>query len=209
MALGDIENILKARLGTTGTITLVNTALVDSNGNEAIAVNTTASAVNHVAITNAAASGSPILIAAGDDTNVSLKLQSKGSGVVAAEDHLLELSTVATISTAGAGTYSAANLLGGYILRDPAGGNRTDTTATAAQIVAAVPGASAGLARLVIVKNTADAAETITVAGGSGVTVTGTATIAQNATRIFLMRLDNVGSGTEAVTLYSIMSGSH
>jgi len=112
--------------------------------------------------------------------------------------------TTTTENTAGNETISASELLGGYYLRDCAGANRTDTTDTAANIVAAIDNAKVGTSRLFFVKNTSDAAETLTIAGGTGVTVSGTATVDQNNTKIFLMLLTNVTSGSEAVTLYSI-----
>lgn len=112
--------------------------------------------------------------------------------------------TVTTQATAGAQTYTAAQLVGGLILRDPNGGAVTDTTATAALLVAAFDNPVVGTTFEVIIRNTADAAETITVAGGTGVTVSGTATIAQNNSKGFLVRLDNVTAAVEAVTMYSL-----
>lgn len=109
----------------------------------------------------------------------------------------------AAIATADAVTLTTAQLLGGDIERDPAGGARTDTTPTAAEIVAALDNAAAGDSFFLFYKNIADGAETITLAGGTGVTVEGTATIAQNNTKLFQVVLDNVGSGTEAVTVKS------
>ncbi len=115
----------------------------------------------------------------------------------------------ATITTAGAGTYTAAQIVGGLILRDPAGGARTDTTHTAAQILAAIPNAIVGSAIEFTVRNTADAAETITVAGGSGVTTSGTMTIAQNNTKRFMLVFTNVTASSEAATLYSLGTVVH
>jgi hypothetical protein len=112
-------------------------------------------------------------------------------------------STVSTITTAGAATLTTAQMLGGIILRDPAGAGRTDTTPTAAQLVAAIPGVKNGTTFRLMYRNTADAAETITIAGGTGVTISGTATIAQNNSKSFLVRIDEVTSGSEAVTVYS------
>ncbi|MBN2188375.1 MAG: hypothetical protein JW699_02890 [Chitinispirillaceae bacterium] len=111
---------------------------------------------------------------------------------------------VATITTAGAATYTAANLVGGLILRDPNGDNRSDVTPTAAQIVGAIAGAVAGSAIEFNIRNTADAAETITVTEGAGVTLSGTMTIAQNNGKRFLAIVTDAGSGTEAVTVYSL-----
>ncbi|MET0263236.1 MAG: hypothetical protein ABW223_10090, partial [Rariglobus sp.] len=75
------------------------------------------------------------------------------------------------LATAGAGTYTGALLAGGVILRDPAGASRTDTTATAAQIIASLGLSQNYQEKSVLVVNTADAAETITLAGGTGVTL--------------------------------------
>jgi hypothetical protein len=118
--------------------------------------------------------------------------------------------TTTNITTAGAGTYSAANLLGGRITRDPNGLDRTDTTDTAANIVGAITGASVGDSFICVVENTADALEAITLAGGTGVTLerldgTG-ATIAQNGSAVLLFVLTNVTSGSEAVSAYVIAS---
>ena len=111
--------------------------------------------------------------------------------------------TAGTITTAGAGTYSAANLVGGLILRDPNGAGRTDTTATAAQLVAAIPGVAVGDVFDIMIVNTADAAETIALAGGTGVTlVPATITIAQNEVFIGKVRFTNVTGSSEAVTIY-------
>lgn len=54
----------------------------DSNGNEAVEIGATSSAVNHVKATNAATGNDPSLTAAGDDANVGIDLVSKGTGFV-------------------------------------------------------------------------------------------------------------------------------
>jgi len=54
----------------------------DESGNEQIIFQTTASAVNQFDITNAATSNAPSISATGDDTNISMSLLPKGSGVV-------------------------------------------------------------------------------------------------------------------------------
>lgn len=112
--------------------------------------------------------------------------------------------TVTTEVAAGNETISASELLGGLILRDPSGGARTDTTDTAANIVAAMDDPAVGDSLEIVIRNDADAAETITIAGGSGVTTSGTMTIAQNNSKIFKLRIDNVTASSEAATLYSI-----
>ena len=56
----------------------------DENGNEQLQFQTTASAVNHFDITNAATGNNPSISAVGDDTNISVNLVPKGSGEVQA-----------------------------------------------------------------------------------------------------------------------------
>jgi hypothetical protein len=58
------------------------TGLADDAGNEQLVLHKTATAVNQLAITNAAAGTGPLLGAEGDDTNVDLRLAAKGTGVV-------------------------------------------------------------------------------------------------------------------------------
>lgn len=95
------------------------------------------------------------------------------------------------ITTAGAGTYTAAQLASGFIQRDPNGAGRTDTTDTAANLIAStgLNLTGDGQEAQCIVQNTADAAETITLAGGTGVTLKGAITVEQNcAIRIAVLR---------------------
>lgn len=112
--------------------------------------------------------------------------------------------TPVTLTTAGALTYTAGQVLSGIVLRDPNGGSRTDTLPTAALLVAAIPGATIGTTFPLWIRNDADAAETITVAAGTGGTISGTATIAQNNSKLFWIRLTGVASGSEAYTAYSL-----
>lgn len=112
--------------------------------------------------------------------------------------------TATTDTTAGNETISAAEMLGGLFLRDPNGGDRTDTTDTAANIVGAMDNPQVGDSFELFIRNDADAAETITVAGGTGVTTSGTMTIAQNNGKRFLIVLTNVTAASEAATIYSL-----
>jgi len=52
----------------------------DTNGNEALILGTTASAVNEVTITNAATAGNPVIEATGGNTNISMSVKPKGTG---------------------------------------------------------------------------------------------------------------------------------
>jgi hypothetical protein len=118
---------------------------------------------------------------------------------------LIGQSSVSSIDTAGAVTYTAAQLLGGLILRDPNGAGRSDVTPTAALIIAAISQAGVGNSFEFTIRNTADAAETITVTDGTGVTLSGTMTIAQNNSRRFLA----VVTGATTVTIYSMGTVVH
>ena len=117
---------------------------------------------------------------------------------------LFPLIPVVTKTTAGAVTYTTAEALAGLILRDPNGASRTDTMPTAAALVDAVPGCQVNQAYYFDIRNTADAAETITMAAGTGGTTSGTMTIAQNASKRFAVVFTNVTQGSEAYVLYSL-----
>ena len=111
---------------------------------------------------------------------------------------------VVTKTTAGAVTYTAAEIISGLILRDTNGASRSDVTPSAADLLAAVEGAQVNSGFKFHIRNTADAAETITMTAGTGITISGTATIAQNNGKNFLAVFTNVTSGSEAVTIYSL-----
>jgi hypothetical protein len=108
------------------------------------------------------------------------------------------------ISTAGAVTYTAAQLLTGFILRDGNGGARTDTLPTAALLVEAIQGCMVNTAFEFELRNTTATAVSITVAVGTGGTLSGTATVAQLNSKRFLVVVTNITLGSEAYTLYSI-----
>ena len=103
-------------------------------------------------------------------------------------------------------TLSAANSYNAIVRGVPTAA-ATYTTATAAAIVAAIGGDCAvGTTFMMVVLNASAGANTITVAGGTDVTVSGVATVAQNASKVFLGRVTNVTSGSEAITLYGLGS---
>jgi len=116
---------------------------------------------------------------------------------------LLNNVTVSTISTAAAVTYTAAQVTGGFILRDPNGGGRSDVTPTAEALLELLnPVIGSGF--VFTIRNTADAAETITVTAGTGVTLSGTMTVAQNNSKEFLVVCTNAAKGSAAFTVYSL-----
>lgn len=112
--------------------------------------------------------------------------------------------SVVTYANAANNTLVVGDLLGGMIDRDCNGGARTDTLPTAAQIVAAIPGADVGQTLDVLVRNTTGSAVSITIAAGAGGTTKGTMTIAQLNLKFLRIRLTNVTPGSEAYDLYSL-----
>jgi hypothetical protein len=112
--------------------------------------------------------------------------------------------TATTKTTAAAVTYTADEILGGLILRDPAGAARADLFPTAAEIIDALAGAVVGTSFEVDIRNTADAAETITMTTNTGLTLSGTMTIAQLNAKRFVFLVTDADEGDEAITVYSL-----
>lgn len=127
--------------------------------------------------------------------------QTHFAGLAVGDDFLTTTTTVTTKTTAGNVTYSAAEFLGGMILRDPNGGARSDVTPTAALLYAALDQPVVGTSFEFTIRNTADANETITLGGGTSVTISGTATIAQNNSKRFLCVCT---AQTPTFTIYSL-----
>ena len=103
--------------------------------------------------------------------------------------------------TTGTGviTLTVSDLFRGFIDRDT---GADAITPTAAAIVAALPGKPVGHTIQLYIRNTAATSNTLTLVGDTGVTVSGDADIGQNASALFMFRLENVTSGAEAVTAY-------
>lgn len=140
--------------------------------------------------------------------------QKTGSGAtgwvkVATAASAAALDVKASVTTAGNATYTAAQLVNGFVPRDPAGANRTDVSPTAAQLLTqykTVFGPAAVGSNFVFeIANIADAAETVTLTGGTGVTMRpATQAIAQNANGRFRVVFTNVTASSEAATIYKI-----
>ena len=161
-----------------------------------------------------APSGSPgEILAIGTDPDIDLLLVPQGTGKVRTNAKfnpgaivtggpIIGNESAGALNTVGNGTLTAALIAGGIVLR---GGSQTgaftDTTDTAANIIGQI-GYLFGSMKIRIVNNTAD---TQTIAGGSGVTILGTATLAANTFRDFLMTMDT----NNTVTLTNIGSGSN
>jgi len=91
------------------------------------------------------------------------------------------------------------------------GAARNVTTATAAQIVSELNTAKVGTSFSIILRNQAGSTHAMTLVGGTGVTLDGdnTNTVAATKTRQFIGRVTNIGSGSEAITVYSMGEGVH
>lgn len=115
--------------------------------------------------------------------------------------------TVTTKTTASAVTFTAAEVVGGLILRDPNGAGRADLVPTVASLFAELgsPVKIAGLSFDFTIRNTADAAETITLTTNTGWTLSGTMTIAQNNSKTFRV----VFTSAAAATVYSLGTVVH
>jgi predicted RecA/RadA family phage recombinase len=114
----------------------------------------------------------------------------------------------ASYATAGPQTYTAADILGRTIVRDPNGASRTDVLPTAALLVAALPGVRIGDTVDCLIINGADAAETITLNAGSGGGFDANQTaasrlIGQNASKVVRIRFTNVTAASEAYVVYA------
>lgn len=97
------------------------------------------------------------------------------------------------VTAADGTTLTAASMVGGYITRSGPAIMFTDTTATAADIIAAIPNALTGTCFELIIINMV--AFTCTIAAGTGVTLAGTTTLAASSTRRYL------GTVTSATTV--------
>jgi hypothetical protein len=105
----------------------------------------------------------------------------------------------ATVTAAEATTYTAAQILGGVILRDCASSARTDVLPSAALLIAALKEDTIGQVIKCLIVNNSDAAETITIDAGDGGTITqiaGTRIIVQNTSRMIYIRIDSATTYT-------------
>ena len=101
-----------------GDLDLNGNDIVDTNGNEVITHTATTSAVNHVNFINADSGNMPVIQAAGDDTNVDLRLKGQGTGTIKLGDGELQFpdadgSADQVIKTNGSGVLSFVTAAGG------------------------------------------------------------------------------------------------
>lgn len=109
------------------------------------------------------------------------------------QDAALSSFTAADVS-GGNATLTSAQLLGGAIFRT--GTAPTDTTDTAANLIAAMGNPPDGTCRLIVIRNACTG--TLTLSAGTGVTITGTATVATVTTALYMLR--KTGATTVSLT---------
>lgn len=148
--------------------------------------------------------GTCVEVAANPTSTGKVRLDGTGVGSSASASS----PAAASYSTAGPQTYTAADIIGRTIVRDPNGASRSDVLPTAALLVAAVPGVQVGDVIDCLIINGADAAETITIGAGAGGTFDANQTaasriIGQNASKLVRIRFTNVTASSEAYVVYS------
>ena len=94
---GTNPNIVEISLATAGTVTetgtqtltnktltspKIGTSILDTNGAELFKLTATSSAVNEITYNNAATGNKPTLTASGDDSNIGISIQPKGTGTI-------------------------------------------------------------------------------------------------------------------------------
>jgi hypothetical protein len=112
--------------------------------------------------------------------------------------------TVTTATTPVAVT--AAQVLNGFLIVD-CQDTGTITLPTAAALKAAINGCQAYTAFKLEIRNSGDT--TLTVAGGTGGTISGTATLATVTAKAFLVVFTATAEGSEAYTAYSLGAATY
>lgn len=121
---------------------------------------------------------------------------------------LFSTGAFAADSTAAGITYTVAQFVNSTLLtRTGPGAGFSDTTPTAAQIVAAIPGCEVGSWFQIYIRN--GSSFTLTMLAGAGVTLSFTTTVASGQTRLYHVRVANIGSGTEAVDVVGISTAAN
>mgnify|MGYP003119360498 FL=1 len=128
---GTNPNIVEISLATAGTVTetgtqtltnktltspKIGTSILDTNGAELFKLTATSSAVNEITYNNAATGNKPTFTASGDDTNIGVSIQPKGSGTVTIDALTFPAadgSSGQVLQTDGSGTLSFATASSG------------------------------------------------------------------------------------------------
>jgi len=172
------------------------------------------------AILEVSASGgatAPFMVSSDDNTDGDwFKIDSSGNAIfgqnVTIHGALTEKYVVTTDTTDGAGTHTAAEMLGKMIIRSGmTAGAKEDDTDTAANIVAAIPNCQVGDGFTFYIHNTDDDQD-LTLDGGTGVTISPndpSNAIGEGETGTFMAVVTNVTESSEAVTIYCLGISAH
>jgi len=96
---GSLNNVVEDLTPQLGGMLDVNGKAIGDGTRELITFVEDVAAVNHIEIRNAATTAGPLILASGDDANIDLELQSKGSGYVRSNSNLIVTGTIAVSST--------------------------------------------------------------------------------------------------------------
>lgn len=110
---------------------------------------------------------------------------------------------VTTDTTDAATTIAVDAILSGLLIRNGMTANRIDTTPTAVALADALVGMDVGDTYSFKVANF-DAAQTITLAGGTDVTASGNLVVAAGGVREFVLELTDATDGAETFNLYGL-----
>jgi hypothetical protein len=103
----------------------------------------------------------------------------------------------AKLTVGTAATVNAGDLEGAYFVNyENNASNAAVTVRTAAQMVAAIPGCQIGFTYMLAIRNLNATGLTLTADGGATVTLSGTMTIAQNVTRLFMVTFPSLTTCT-------------
>jgi hypothetical protein len=130
------------------------------------------------------------------------------SAVPSLNDAIAQLSQnvytkVDAASGAGSVTLTVDQFVNGIYVQADGGAAANKTTPTAAAIVAGIKGCKVGTCFSFMLRNE-DAADAMTVVGGTGVTVKGTATVAATKNSIWVGYVVSVTASSEAVHLFQV-----
>lgn len=114
-----------------------------------------------------------------------------------------ETRTPTVNAVAAAVTYTPAELLSGFLLRDALSSARADLLPTAASLVAAINGCMVGTSFRTFIRNTGAGAGSITLTANTGATISGTAAIVFQQQKELIVVITNVTPGSEAYVVYS------
>lgn len=111
-----------------------------------------------------------------------------------------------SLNAATGQTLSGPQLLAGLLLRTGPAGAFSDTTPSAAQIIAEIPKADINSNRMVLIRN--GGGGLMTLIAGDGVTLQGTTTIAAGNARLYLLTVAAKAVGSEAVRIRGLITGA-